>query len=80
MWFVTLCATFLPAGAAAGADLGTVREAPVLRDVRLENGAAMPEVRIASETCGTLAPGGRNEHATWSPALRASPAPLVAGL
>ncbi|HEY3911031.1 MAG TPA: alpha/beta fold hydrolase [Stellaceae bacterium] len=46
---------------APAADLGTVADRVfVLRDFRLQNGAVMPEARIAYETYGRLAGAGHN--------------------
>ena len=56
-----LCAAVMLAGGALGADLGPVQDRSLeLRDFRLASGAVMPELRIAYETYGTLAPDGRN--------------------
>ena len=46
---------------ARGGDLGTVEDRSFLiREFRLQNGTVMPELRIAYETYGRLAPDGRN--------------------
>lgn len=45
---------------AQGDPLKTRRDTFKVRNFRLENGAVMPEVTIAYETYGTLAPDGRN--------------------
>jgi homoserine O-acetyltransferase len=47
--------------AASAAELGPVEDQSfTIRDFRLHSGAIMPEVRIAYETYGKLAPDGRN--------------------
>src|SRR3954447_14302722 len=60
----TIIATFLLAFfslAASAADLGRVEnQFFTIRDFALTNGTVMPEVKIAYETYGTLAPNGRN--------------------
>ena len=60
----TIIATFLLAFftlAASAADQGRVEnQFFTIRDFALTNGAVMPEVKIAYETYGTLAPNGRN--------------------
>src|SRR3954453_2035276 len=60
----TIIATFLLAFfsfAASAADLGRVEnQFFTIRDFALTNGTVMPEVKIAYETYGTLAPDGRN--------------------
>ena len=49
------------AAAIAAAEIGTVEDKTFrIRDFRLQSGAAMPEVEIAYETYGRLAPDGRN--------------------
>ena len=51
----------MSAATARTADIGSVEDRNFLiRDFRLHNGAVMPEARIAYETYGRLAPGGRN--------------------
>jgi len=46
---------------ARGADLGTVEDRIFpISGFRLRNGVVMPEVKIAYETYGRLAPDGRN--------------------
>src|SRR5215208_6939507 len=60
----TIIATFLLAFfslAASAADQGRVEnQFFTIRDFALTNGTVMPEVKIAFETYGTLAPNGRN--------------------
>ena len=60
----TIIATFLLAFfslAASAADQGRVEnQFFTIRDFALTNGTVMPEVKIAYETYGTLAPNGRN--------------------
>ena len=60
----TIIATFLLAFfslAASAADQGRVEnQFFTIRDFRLTDGTVMPEVKIAYETYGTLAPNGRN--------------------
>lgn len=49
------------AAAIAAAEIGAVEDKKFrIRDFRLQSGAAMPEVEIAYETYGRLAPDGRN--------------------
>lgn len=49
------------AAAIAAAEIGAVEDRKFrIRDFRLQNGATMPEVEIAYETYGQLAPDGRN--------------------
>ncbi len=50
----------IPAARADGDPLKTRTAVLALRDFRLESGTVMPEVRIAYETYGSLAPDGRN--------------------
>jgi homoserine acetyltransferase len=46
---------------ARGGDLGTVEDQSFLiKNFRLQNGTVMPQVKIAYETYGALAAGGRN--------------------
>ena len=60
---------------ARGGDLGTVEDRSFLiREFRLQNGTVMPELRIAYETYGRLAPDGRKSDAlagalTWASAV-----------
>src|SRR3979490_1052678 len=60
----TIIATFLLAFfslAASAADQGRVEnQFFTIRDFALTNGTVMPEIKIAYETYGTLAPNGRN--------------------
>lgn len=60
---ITVAALFLLlGGAAAGAaEFGAVEDQSfVIHNFHLQNGAVMPEVKIAYETYGKLAPDGRN--------------------
>ena len=51
----------LPANALAKGDLVNIQKQTfVINDFRLQNGEVMPEVTIAFETYGDLAPDGRN--------------------
>ena len=59
--FLLACAVALFGATASAADLGPVEDQFfTIRDFRLHNGVVMPEVKIAYETYGKLAPDGRN--------------------
>jgi homoserine O-acetyltransferase len=58
--FATACLAPHTDAAAAGALVDIEKRIFLIRDFRLQSGVIMPEVTIAYETYGTMAPDGRN--------------------